>query len=101
MDTWNKNLVIIRWFYVKNCIFVGLQITDITFLVTAPSPLGTSGPPLAHKVELLQPPLVITQTSQLDPLLRFIHTRCVAEPRVPQGAARCLASSRIGKCKRI
>ena len=49
----DENVVIICWFYVKNCIFV--YRTDKMFTVTAPlqRPLASA---LAPKVEALEPP---------------------------------------------
>jgi len=56
MDTWGENLVFIRWFYVENCKYV--QITDIIFLVTGPSPFGTHGPPLPLSKVVLEQPML-------------------------------------------
>jgi len=58
MDTWDKNLVIICWFYVKNGTFV--HITDKIFLVTCP-PLETHGSHWPPKVEVLEPSLPINR----------------------------------------
>jgi len=46
MDTWDKNLVIICWFYVQSCLFA--HITDKIFF-----------PVTGAKVEVLESPLVV------------------------------------------
>ena len=52
MDTWGENLVIICWYFVKNCIFE--HITDKIIPVTGP--FRDPWPP---KMELLEPPLIL------------------------------------------
>ena len=57
--TWNENLVIICWFYVKNYIIM----TNKIVLVTG-QPSGTPGPHCSSpKVEVLEPPLYTESAS--------------------------------------
>jgi len=60
MDIWDANLVSTCWLNVKNCIFK--HMTDKFFSGDRP-PLETPNPPLAPKVETLEPSLCITITT--------------------------------------
>jgi len=53
MDTWDENLVILCWLYVKNCIFE--HIIDNFFPMTDPSSETLALLPRSPKVEVLEP----------------------------------------------